>query len=55
VIVMENHSYGQIVNNASAPYLNALIQRYGLARNSPAVSHPSEPNYIACSPDRRWA
>jgi len=47
VIVMENHSYSQIVNNASAPYLNALIQRYGLARNYTAVSHPSEPNYIA--------
>ena len=47
VIVMENHEYGSIVGSAKAPYTNALIRRYGLATNYTAVSHPSEPNYLA--------
>jgi phosphatidylinositol-3-phosphatase len=47
LIVMENHEYGSIVGNRRAPYLNALIRRYGLATNYHAVSHPSEPNYLA--------
>jgi hypothetical protein len=47
VIVMENRGYGSIVGNANAPYINALIKRYGLATNYDAVSHPSEPNYFA--------
>lgn len=47
VIVMENHEYGSIVGNSQAPYLNALIRRYGLATNYHAVAHPSQPNYLA--------
>jgi hypothetical protein len=47
VIVMENHEYGSIVGNAKAPYINALIRRYGLATNYTAVAHPSLPNYLA--------
>jgi phosphatidylinositol-3-phosphatase len=47
LIVMENHEYSSIVGNPHAPYLNALIRRYGLATNYHAVSHPSEPNYLA--------
>jgi phospholipase C len=47
VVVMENRSYGQIVGSPSAPYLNGLAKRYGLATNYQAVSHPSEPNYLA--------
>jgi len=47
VIVMENHEYGSIVGNTHAPYINALIRRYGLATNYTAVAHPSEPNYLA--------
>jgi hypothetical protein len=47
VIVMENHEYGSIVGNSKAPYINALINRYGLAKNYTAVAHPSEPNYFA--------
>ncbi len=47
VIVMENHEYGSIVGSSSAPYINSLIRRYGLATNYHAVSHPSEPNYLA--------
>ncbi|MEA2536633.1 MAG: phosphatidylinositol-3-phosphatase [Chloroflexota bacterium] len=47
VIVMENREYGTIVGNSSAPYINSLIARYGLATNYRAVAHPSQPNYIA--------
>jgi acid phosphatase len=47
LIVMENHEYGSIVGSSHAPYLNALIRRYGLATNDHAVSHPSLPNYLA--------
>ncbi len=47
VIVMENHEYSSIVGSSSAPYLNGLIAQYGLATNYDAVSHPSEPNYLA--------
>ena len=47
MIVMENREYGSIVGSSRAPYLNALIRRYGLATNYHAVAHPSEPNYLA--------
>ena len=47
VIIMENKEYGSIVGSKAAPYENALIAKYGLATNYFAVSHPSEPNYIA--------
>jgi hypothetical protein len=47
-VVMENHSYDQIIGNtSSAPYINSLAQRYGSATNMQAESHPSLPNYIA--------
>jgi phosphatidylinositol-3-phosphatase len=47
VIVMENKEYGSIVGSSRAPYINSLIKRYGLATNYTAVTHPSEPNYLA--------
>ncbi len=47
LIVMENKEYGSIVGSSAAPYINSLIARYGSATNMYAVSHPSEPNYIA--------
>jgi len=47
LIVMENKAYGSIVGSDTAPYLNDLIGRYGLATRYTAVAHPSEPNYIA--------
>ena len=47
VIVMENHEYGDIVGSGSAPYINSLAHRYGLARGMYAISHPSLPNYLA--------
>jgi phosphatidylinositol-3-phosphatase len=54
VIVMENHSYGELIGPigsaaaARAPYLNGkLKRRCGLATNYHAITHPSLPNYIA--------
>jgi phospholipase C len=54
VIVMENHSYGELIGPqgsvaaARAPYLNGTLkQRCGLATNYHAITHPSLPNYIA--------
>jgi len=44
---MENHSYDEIIGSSSAPYLNGLARRYGLATNYHGVTHPSLPNYLA--------
>jgi acid phosphatase len=45
--MMENHSYADIVGSRSAPYLNSLAATGALFTKSFAVSHPSEPNYLA--------
>ncbi len=54
VIVMENHSYGELIGPIGsaaagrAPYLNGTLKRRcGLATNYHAITHPSLPNYIA--------
>lgn len=48
VIVMEeNHSYSEIIGSAEAPYINSLASEGALFTNSYAVTHPSEPNYLA--------
>lgn len=45
---MENRNYSSIVGAAAAPYINkTLVPQGALLTNSHAVSHPSEPNYIA--------
>src|SRR5512143_1549684 len=46
VVVMENHSYAQVIGNTNAPYINALRQSGANFTNSHGVSHPSEPNYL---------
>ncbi|HZC08141.1 MAG TPA: alkaline phosphatase family protein, partial [Ktedonobacterales bacterium] len=46
-IMMENHSYDEVIGNAAAPQINALANEYGLATNYWGVTHPSEPNYVA--------
>lgn len=47
VIVMENHEYEDIIGSGSAPYVNSLAHRYGLATGMYAIAHPSLPNYLA--------
>jgi hypothetical protein len=46
-IVMENAEYGEVIGSSSAPYINSLARRYGLATAGYAITHPSLPNYIA--------
>jgi hypothetical protein len=46
-IVMENKSYGDILGNGAAPYLNQLIKTSAVAAGyHDSYVHPSEPNYI---------
>jgi hypothetical protein len=44
--MMENLSYGQVIGDPSAPFLNRLAKRGALFTNSRAITHPSEPNYL---------
>lgn len=57
VVIMENHSYNQIIGNAQAPNINALAKAGALfvpdasdptasRSGSHAVRHPSQPNYL---------
>jgi len=46
VVVLENHSYSEVIGNTSMPYLNGLAQQYGLAAQYYADAHPSLPNYF---------
>ena len=45
-VLMENNSYGSIIGSPSAPYINALANKCGLATNYHNISHPSLPNYV---------
>ena len=47
VVVMENHAYPEIIGNPSAPFINQLAHRGALFTRSCAITHPSEPNYLA--------
>lgn len=46
LIVLENHSFTDVIGNSSMPYLNGLAQKYGLAAQYYANAHPSLPNYF---------
>lgn len=46
-VVLENRAYSQIIGSRSAPYMNRLASRCGLATRFIAETHPSLPNYIA--------
>ncbi len=47
VITEENQSYAAVIGSSSAPYLNSLARRNGVATNYYGISHPSLPNYLA--------
>ena len=47
VVVMENHSRGQVLRSNDAPYLRRLAHRGIDYTNFHAETHPSEPNYLA--------
>jgi len=47
VVIEENHAYSEIIGASSAPYINSLASQGAVLSNSHAVTHPSEPNYLA--------
>jgi acid phosphatase len=47
IVIEENHAYSQIIGSASAPYINSLAAAGALMTQSYAISHPSQPNYVA--------
>jgi len=47
VVIEENHGYSQIIGSSQAPYINTLASQGALFTNSYAVTHPSQPNYLA--------
>jgi acid phosphatase len=47
VVVLENHGYGEVIGSSDAPFLNQLASRGALFTQSYAITHPSEPNYLA--------
>jgi hypothetical protein len=47
VVVEENHGYSQIIGSSQVPYINTLATEGASFTNSHAITHPSEPNYLA--------
>lgn len=47
LVVMENHSFADIMEGTSAPFLQELGRRGAVFEHSFAVEHPSQPNYFA--------
>src|SRR6185312_10765742 len=48
VVVMEENTSGtSIYGNSSAPYINSLKDNGVYFTNSFAITHPSQPNYLA--------
>lgn len=46
LIMMENHSYSEVIGNPNAPFLNAYAKQANLATNYFGVGHPSLTNYL---------
>lgn len=47
VVVEENRSYKSIIGNPEAPYLNELARWGASLTEFTAITHPSQPNYLA--------
>ena len=47
IVVEENHAASEIIGDKSAPFINSLATGGALMTQSFAVTHPSEPNYLA--------
>jgi len=47
IVIEENHSFSEIYQSASAPFINNSLVPFGaLFTQSFAIEHPSEPNYL---------
>lgn len=47
VVLLENENADSVIGNKQAPYLNALAKQGATMTQSYAITHPSQPNYIA--------
>src|SRR5689334_617158 len=47
IVFEENKAYGQIIGNMAAQYINQLASDGASFANSFAITHPSQPNYLA--------
>ncbi|MBS2962257.1 putative Ig domain-containing protein [Actinocrinis puniceicyclus] len=47
VVIEENHSFSDVIGSSSAPYINSLASQGADFTQSFAITHPSEPNYLA--------
>lgn len=47
VVVEENKPYGELVGTSATPFLTALAGSGAVLTQSYAITHPSEPNYLA--------
>src|SRR5262245_30505758 len=47
VVVFENKAFANEVGNPRAPYLNKLLDVSAVFTHSYAITHPSQPNYLA--------
>jgi hypothetical protein len=47
VVVLENKPYGELVGTSGTPFLTSLAAKGTVLTESYAITHPSEPNYLA--------
>jgi len=47
LVIFENESYTKVIGNPDAPYLTGLSTTWANMTDSHAVTHPSQPNYLA--------
>src|SRR4051812_35748203 len=47
VVIEENHTYSEVIGAPELPYLDTLAENGALFTQSFAVTHPSQPNYLA--------
>jgi len=46
IVVLENRSYGQVIGDPGAPFINSVVHRSALFTDAHAITHPSQPNYL---------
>ncbi len=47
VVVLENHAYSEVIGDSAAPFINRIAAHGAVFTDSHAITHPSEPNYLA--------
>src|ERR1700678_3255146 len=47
LVIFENESYDDVIGSSQAPYITSLSNTWANMTQSFAITHPSEPNYLA--------